>query len=718
MIRKRSLIFCLLLFFVPVMLLSAASSDGQTSKSMKHVIVYRAKNRFGGWPANNGIWAWGDEIVVGFTLGWHDDEKSGGHPIDGDKPIIPRQARSLDGGLTWSIETPDYLDDEGSPRPLATPEGGINFLHPDFALIFLKEGSNHGYSSFCYSCNRCKKWRGPFRLPTFNRKGIFARTDYMVNGRHDLFAFLTAAKDDGDEGWPFCARTRDGGKTWEHIGWIGPQPGRGEYAIMPSTLRLRNGALLSMIRRRGVFPDKRRWWLEPYLSPDDGRTWSLLARPRIDNAGNPAHMIRLRDGRIALTYGWRSAPYGIRVQVSGDEGLSWSKELVLRSDGGSWDLGYPRTVERTDGKCVTVYYFNDATSKERYIAATIWDPDLCGVKKTTQRRPPKESASSEASTWTGPMPHVASSLLQVADKLKSYDVILQPDKDAPQWWAGAPSVVRDVDGTFWMACRMRTAESPRGLRGYEIRLLKSRDGVHFTKVKSIRREQVPIPGFERPALLIDPATSRFKLYLCGPWKNGPWCILKLDDVETPEQFDPSTAKPVIRPPEKQYPRDVSVLEYKDPFILYTENRYHCYVTGYIRRNERIFHFTSPNGETWRPAGDTKCPIMDLAGWHDFFVRPASVVPAGVGYLFFYEGSSTTWYDPVYNIGTGLGFTFDRHRIIDLTPESPLALSTTPGRFHTWRYSHWMWVDRELWVYAEVAKLNDSNEIRLFRLKCR
>ena len=42
-----------------------------------------------------------------------------------------------------------------------------------------------------------------------------------------------------------------------------------------------------------------------------------------------------------------------------------------------WDLGYPRTVQRPDGKIVTVYYFNDHKDTERYIAATIWDP---GVK--------------------------------------------------------------------------------------------------------------------------------------------------------------------------------------------------------------------------------------------------------------------------------------------------------------------------------------------------
>jgi hypothetical protein len=84
--------------------------------------------------------------------------------------------------------------------------------------------------------------------------------------------------------------------------------------------------------------------------------------------------------------------------------------------------------------------------------------------------------------------------------------------------------------------------------------------------------------------------------------------------------------------------------------------------------------------------------MELSGGHNFFIRPAPVVPLGIG------------------------FTFDLHHIIDLTEPAPIAISNTPGKFFTWRYSHWLNVANELWVYAEVARENDSNEIRLFRLK--
>jgi hypothetical protein len=313
----------------------------------------------------------------------------------------------------------------------------------------------------------------------------------------------------------------------------------------------------------------------------------------------------------------------------------------------------------------------------------------------------------------------------IPSRFARYDVVAVPDKDQAEWWAGAPSVVREDNGTFWMAARMRTPDAPLGQRGYEIRIYRSPDGIHFDKVHSIPREQVPIPGFERPAMLKDPKTGKFKLYACGPL-NGPWCIIKFDDADTPAQFLPATARPVITPPAPQETRPPDLIVgtysrgpalptmYKDPFIFHAAGTYHCYLIGHLRA-ERCFHFTSSDGERWQPVGEFSKPIMDLDGWHNFAVRPACLVPLGVGYLFVYEGSDARWADPVYNIATGLAFTFDLHQVIDLTPDNPLLISTTPGRLHTWRYSHWLWVNNELWAYAEVEKANGAHEIRLFRL---
>ena len=357
---------------------SIAGSGGSTA--VRHVAVYREAGSFGGWPANHGIWSWGNEIVVGFEIGYFRMAERG-HSIDYSRPAEHVLARSKDGGETWTIEHPEGLrppegikiggvpSGKGGKESIDCP-GGINFTDPGFALTARMADIHVGPSRFYYSLDRGKSWRGPFRIPNFGQKGIAGRTDYLVDGPKTLTMFLTAAKADGIQGRAICARTKDGGKTWDFVSFVGPEPGSGDKAIMPSSVRLSPSEILTARRQKQ--------FIDTYRSLDNGASWESagIAIPDTGlNNGNPPHMIRLKDGRLVLTYGFRSEPYGIRARLSRDQGHSWSGEIVLRKDGGTWDLGYTRTVQRPDGKLVTVYYFNDSKDSERYIAATIWDPD-------------------------------------------------------------------------------------------------------------------------------------------------------------------------------------------------------------------------------------------------------------------------------------------------------------------------------------------------------
>lgn len=345
----------------------------------KHVTVFKEPGRFGGWPANHGAWIWDNEILVGFSRGFY---KNLGdlHHIDRDKPEECLMARSLDGGETWAIEDPSKTgaalemfrhgtDPDGIRAPLQDCPGGIDFTHPDFAMTLRMEDKDTGTSFFYVTNDRGHKWEGPYRLPLFGQPGVMARTDYIVDGKHEMTAMLTAAKANNEEGRVFCARTKDGAKTWEFVGFVGPEPTG--FAIMPSTVRLSENKLLTAMRRREI--DRR--WNEAYVSEDNGKTWKFLNDAAPDLViGNPPAMIRLKDGRVCLTYGVRGEPWEIRARLSSDEGVTWSEEHVLRTGGGGRDLGYPRTVQRPDGKVVTMYYWHDQPNTERYIAATIWDP--------------------------------------------------------------------------------------------------------------------------------------------------------------------------------------------------------------------------------------------------------------------------------------------------------------------------------------------------------
>jgi hypothetical protein len=370
----------LTLLLLPLIILQACEQS-----QIKHITVYFEKGRFAGWPANYGIWSWGNEILVGFSRGYHKDLGPERHNIDREKPEEHLFARSLDGGETWKIEDPSeagVLLARGTalhgiePRYPQKKEATvltepINFRHPDFVMTLRMLDIDHGPSLFHTSYDRGKHWNGPYQLKVGDMTKIAARTDYIVNDSADCSVFLTAAKSNDQEGRPFYGRTMNGGITWDFVSWIGQEP-KG-FAIMPSSVRLSDTVLLVALRCR----EGSRRWIESYRSDDNGQTWDFLNIP-VENTGegNPPALIKLRDGRLCLTYGFRAEPYSIQAKISSDNGKSWGPPIMLRADGSGRDIGYTRSVQRPDGKIVTLYYFQNHKASERFIAATIWDPDV------------------------------------------------------------------------------------------------------------------------------------------------------------------------------------------------------------------------------------------------------------------------------------------------------------------------------------------------------
>ena len=107
------------------------------------------------------------------------------------------------------------------------------------------------------------------------------------------------------------------------------------------------------------------------VSTDGGKTWT--SKPSGIVGHPPSGLVKLQDGRLVLTYGYRHPPYGIRAVVSTDEGLTWDTDhvITLRNDGAGYDLGYPRSVQLADGTIFTIYYFTDMAGVT-HVAGTRW----------------------------------------------------------------------------------------------------------------------------------------------------------------------------------------------------------------------------------------------------------------------------------------------------------------------------------------------------------
>ena len=70
-------------------------------------------------------------------------------------------------------------------------------------MTFRMGDINKGPSWFFTSKDRGHTWQGPWTFPRLDLPGIAARTDYLVTGKQDALAFMTAAKSNGREGRPF-----------------------------------------------------------------------------------------------------------------------------------------------------------------------------------------------------------------------------------------------------------------------------------------------------------------------------------------------------------------------------------------------------------------------------------------------------------------------------------------------------------------------------------
>lgn len=161
----------------------------------------------------------------------------------------------------------------------------------------------------------------------------------------------------GRELWSAGERTLavqslDEGRSWQILGHIPTARGDDfKNYHEPYAVEAANGTLIAHIRDHNTRHSGQTIQTE---SADGGRTWTT-PHP-IGVWGLPSHILRLRDGRLVMTYGYRRPPFGNQARVSEDHGKTWSDPITLSDDGLHGDLGYPSSVQLDNGNLLTVWY--------------------------------------------------------------------------------------------------------------------------------------------------------------------------------------------------------------------------------------------------------------------------------------------------------------------------------------------------------------------------
>ena len=360
---------------------------------VEHAIVYRRENEFASHPYVRGFWETAaGHLICNFSVSTVD--------YRGDPNLLAHinlvqnaggrrgaTVRSEDRGRTWRVTSEDphrSSNDVMAPRPGidGLPDGlvglgPIDYLDRDVLLSnfnYQYMRQDHLQKDFVASLAKVtdapdrqvyvrvsrdggRSWSRSAMLPLDGLYSLAAVESATVRPDGRCMLFLNGVAKQGQASRPLVYLSLDEGTNFHFLSWITPRDDPmfgGVNQMYPRGLLLPNGRIL------GVLRIDRDWdgdmWTVLYKSDDGGRTWQFLSR--VTDFGAPAAPLLLKDGRLVMIYGSRLNPPGIRAVVSEDQGLTWSPEIVVRDDGGSWDVGYPRAWEASPGRIGVVYYYN------------------------------------------------------------------------------------------------------------------------------------------------------------------------------------------------------------------------------------------------------------------------------------------------------------------------------------------------------------------------
>ncbi|MBN2310027.1 MAG: exo-alpha-sialidase [Candidatus Hydrogenedentes bacterium] len=283
-------------------------------------------------------------------------------PVEGPRPMNPAR-RCKDGSLVAA---------DGHGWRNVPAERRKEFEDQDITVRDVREGVV-AYLQGAY-CSRSEDggqtWqKEELQLPAHRSLMTYNRVDAASLSEGLRLVSVYGQLKEDEHTRSFLLRSADDGKTWWFLPLAADPAGKldlNETALAENA----RGEIVAMVRTHP--PDG--GYLFTTISTDRGITWAPARQTEI--WGYPAHLLRLQDGRMLCSYGYRRDPMGVRAVISPDGGRTWNvaEEIILRCDGagsGS-DLGYPISIEIEPGRVFTIYYMT-TDDGITHIAGTIWD---------------------------------------------------------------------------------------------------------------------------------------------------------------------------------------------------------------------------------------------------------------------------------------------------------------------------------------------------------
>ncbi len=307
-----------------------------------------------------------------------------------------RLAMTDDDGATWTFAAPfaaPVLDGKpGQFRALAlTALGGRRVLatlywvdHSDPNLPFFNaqtEGLLDSRIMFAESDDGGVSWTVPALMDTIPFKTPTPITGpvLVLPGGERVCQFETNKPYYDESQWVHSSVmmfSRDEGRTWPRYSVVTRDPRIFYWDQRPQVLP--DGNILDLF---WTYDNVAATYLNIHarVSRDGGRTWSELWDTGVP--GQPAPVVALADGRLALVYVDRSEAPAIRCRTSTDGGRTWPAETAISlfesvlpshtvrkaamadawSEMGKFSVGLPATARLPGGDLLAVYYAGPET---------------------------------------------------------------------------------------------------------------------------------------------------------------------------------------------------------------------------------------------------------------------------------------------------------------------------------------------------------------------